>query len=85
MLGALVFTKPRDYHIGPQIKDHLLGESANLRTGTSFIKPIKVIPTTSEIVLWNNGCSRDDRSGNLVWTMEMFNVSISRERCNLAE
>lgn len=85
MLGALVLIKPRDYHIGPGIKGHLLGESANLRTGTPFIKPIRSYPTTSEIVLWNDGCSRDDRSGNLVWTMEMFNVYITRERCNLAE
>lgn len=56
VLGAIVLIKRRDYHIGPGIKDHLLGESANLRTGTPFIKPIKVIATTFEIVLWNDGC-----------------------------
>lgn len=56
VLGAIVLIKRRDYHIGPGIKDHLLGESANLRTGTSFIQPIKVTPITSEIVLWNDGC-----------------------------
>lgn len=79
------FVEPGNYHIGSEIKGHLLDESGNLKAGSLFIKPIKIMPTASEIMHWNDGCSRDYRYGDMIRTMEMFNVYIMRKRFNLTE
>lgn len=43
VLDALILRKPGHYHIGPKIKDHLLDKSENLKAGSLFTKPVKVI------------------------------------------